>query len=336
MAAKDEPMKGHVLGIDGGATKTDYALFDADGSMKGLYRGGGGNHECYPRGYDELACHLRSDIERLLGPHGLAPERITRSVFGMAGADFPPQYESLTRMFRSLGFVDFLVRNDAYLGVKAGTETGMGVCSVNGTGTCCAGVGPDGREVQLGGVGFICGDDGGSVSIGAMAIRHAYCQLYKCGAETRITQKLFSALGIATKESFLPVLYEQYLSRNRSLTDFCLPVFEAADEGDDVARGILRQVGASLGDTVVGAIRELGFTQPVEVVLSGPVYTRASNPELMDAMKARVGAGSPVRPTFRLLRMPPVAGAVLWALEAIHGVPLPARGRRRVLEAFEQ
>ena len=74
-------MRSMVLGIDAGATKTDYALFDDRARLLSSFRGGTGNHEWYGGGYDELQEHLASDLEGGSTAHGAVSLSITRESF---------------------------------------------------------------------------------------------------------------------------------------------------------------------------------------------------------------------------------------------------------------
>ncbi|HUX22932.1 MAG TPA: BadF/BadG/BcrA/BcrD ATPase family protein [Spirochaetia bacterium] len=310
-------MSRFILGVDGGATKTDYRLVELDGDRTAVAQGGIGNHEWYPGGYKELATNVGRDVSSLLATFDLSPEQIAFSVFGMAGADFPSQKAALKDMFRAMGFRSFVVVNDALLGIWAGTTSGYGVCSVNGTGTSCAAIDYLGKELVIGGSGYVTGDDGGSGYIGATAVRRVFAELYQCGTPTRLSPTLSAMIGISEKSQFLPALYERYLSEGRILADFAPPVFEAASQGDEVAGEILRSAGEMLGRSVAGAIRELTFGERVEVVLSGAVYRNHPDSKLTAAVKETVLELSPVEPQFRVLQIPPVLGAVVRALSTL-------------------
>ena len=61
-----------VLGVDGGGTKTHYALFDTSGRPIDFFTSGPTNHESLPDGFTGLRNRLETDLETLFTRNGLA------------------------------------------------------------------------------------------------------------------------------------------------------------------------------------------------------------------------------------------------------------------------
>ena len=70
--------------------------------------------------------------------------------------------------------LEFQLENDGILGVKAASPNGKGICSINGTGTVTVGVDDRGQFLQVGGVGYISGDEAG----GSFIVRRTYQAVY--------------------------------------------------------------------------------------------------------------------------------------------------------------
>jgi N-acetylglucosamine kinase-like BadF-type ATPase len=99
-------------------------------------------------------------------------------------------------------------------------------------------------------------------------------------------------------------------------------VFEAARQGDTVARRVLEETGRELGLAARVAAAKVGFgpDDPLPLVLGGSVLRRAADPVFADAIVGDVRSAFPrVMPA--ILEYPPVLGALLLAIDA-SGVPV--------------
>ena len=56
----------YYIGIDGGGTKTAYALFDEKKNIVAMVKGPGSNHENMENGFDEAADIIWAGIKNLL------------------------------------------------------------------------------------------------------------------------------------------------------------------------------------------------------------------------------------------------------------------------------
>mgnify|MGYP000150042066 FL=1 len=132
-------MKKYVLGMDGGATKTHAALFDIDGNKVDMLEWGPTNHEVLDGGFDGFRKEMKDLLSSLFSRNSITAGDIVSSAFGMAGVDTRKQHKIISSIIDNLGIKDFVLFNDAYLGVKAGCPSGVGICVINGSGCTIAG-----------------------------------------------------------------------------------------------------------------------------------------------------------------------------------------------------
>jgi N-acetylglucosamine kinase-like BadF-type ATPase len=313
-------MKKYVIGVDGGGTKTHYALYDTEGNCIELAHGGPSNHEHFVGGYDDTKNEIKIHTDFLLKNNGLKISDVDYAVFGLAGADVNKQYVELSQRISDLGFTRFKVCNDAFLGVKAGSEKGYGICSINGTGTSCASIDSKGNWLQIGGAGYMFGDEAGGGFLAEMVIRRVHDYFYRCGEPTLMTKMLFEALGITSENEIVEAVYEILLKNRLAISDFSRFAFYAANEGDKVALDLLRHIGRETAKSVIGAIRKLNFgSDEIDVVLAGSLHVKGENPALVDTFKQEILSEVSNKIRFVILNVPPVMGAVLWALEEANG-----------------
>ncbi|NLT01446.1 MAG: N-acetylglucosamine kinase, partial [Acholeplasmataceae bacterium] len=188
-------MKEYIIGVDGGNTKTDYFLFDIAGNFIDFYRGGTCSHEGLHDSFAGSYRVMNEVFTNLFQRNKITIEQIKTAVFGLAGVDTPFQKAKLEEVVQMLGFTQFKVVNDSFLGIKAGTTNGYGVCSINGTGTSSGGIDLDGKNLQVGGIGAIVGDEAGGSWIARQAIRVVYDACYRFGQQTLLTEIVMKELG---------------------------------------------------------------------------------------------------------------------------------------------
>lgn len=308
----------YVLGVDGGGSKTHLALFDLAGNLVDFEQTGCTNHEILPGAYEEMERVLLSAVNVLLTRNRLAAANLGSAVFGISGVDTAEQHRLITYILQRGGFSDFLLCNDSFLGIKAGSRQGVGICSINGTGCSVSGLDSAGGTVVLGGQGEYTGEPGGGNYLGFQAIRAGYRHLFHMGPETALTGLLMKRFDVPSREEYIETIRREVSLGHQKVGDLAATVFDAACDGDAVAAAILEEMGQAIGVMVGGVIAGLAFDpdKPLDIVLAGSINVKGRHPAARDALRDTVLAASPGRDIrFTSLLQPPVAGAVLWALE---------------------
>ena len=329
--------KRYIIGVDGGNTKTDYFLFDTEGNYVSSLRAGTCSHERMPDGYEGSYREMQTCIAKLLGEQGLAMNVVEAGVFGLAGLDVPIQKENLEKVIARIGFEKYVAENDGYLGLKAGSVSGAGICSINGTGTVTTGIDYKGNRLQVGGVGYISGDDAGGAFIARELFREIHDTLYRCGVETTLLQPVCDLLGVEDKAYYIQVISALY-SSGFSHTPYIQLVFEHAGQGDRVALKIIHKVAREIAKSTAGCINNLSFeeNEVVEIILAGSVWVKPKTPVLIEAYKMYVESLTDAKCTYTILQVPPGIGAVLWALEVAKGHPVDEVLKERIIEEMEE
>lgn len=313
-------MTGYVLGLDGGGTKTQCALFDCNGKIVDFLNWGPTNHEVMKNGFDDLRKELEAIFSEICKRNGIKRDNLSACGFGMAGIDTREQHRIVSGIISGLGISKFVLCNDSYLGIKAGSSTGRGICVINGTGCSVTGIDAQGRMFQVGGQGSLTGDAGGGSVLGLRVLFAVYDHLIRGGRYTRMSDYLLKELDVENKYDYLDILTKRINERSLRVRDLNKFLFTAANEKDDVAVEVLENVGRELGRSVNAVISELGFVgeNPLNVTLAGSINVKGNNPTLVNAIKDEVSVKYPERNIeFTLLRKPPVSGAVIWALSMV-------------------
>lgn len=327
--------KKYVIGVDGGNSKTDYFLFDMQGDFIDHIHAGTCSHERFSDGYASAYRVMNENIQLLLARNQLTMDHVATGAFGLAGADLPSQKASLCEIVERIGFARYALDNDSFLGIKAGSDKGFGVCSINGSGTCTGGISPSGKRLQVGGMGSeLFGDEAGGYYLARKVLRAVYDYYYRSGPKTSMTDPVMELLQIPDKEAFAEATMDYVLARSLPNTELMQIMFSAADQGDRAAIGIIDNTAKQLAHSTVGCMHNLDFGTDVDVILAGSVWVKAESPLLFEKYADYVEQLTRHRCHFVILQVPPATGAVLWALELAWGRPVDSEIRRNIIDTI--
>ena len=325
-----------VLAVDGGNSKTDLALVDADGSVLALVRGPLGSPQHL--GVEGCLAVLDGLLERALRDAGLAgPEGPVADVAAllMAGVDFPSEEEALRDAVAERGWAPRVhVGNDTFAVLRAGTERGWGVAVTCGAGINCVGVAPDGRHARFPALGPITGDWGGGYDLGLSAVSAAARSEDGRGPRTSLERAVPAQFGLTTPTELAEAIHTGRIAQRRVIELAPLVLAEASD--DAVAAGIVRQLADEVVALARVALARLELTkEPVEVLLGGGVLQDVDG-DLLAAIETGLREAAPaatVRPTASAA----IVGAALLGLDELAvGREAQERLRRELGAAFSQ
>ena len=316
----------YVLGVDGGGTKTHALLVDESGRAAGFGAAGGSNYQTC--GLAEAGREIGAAARAALGP----VDQADLAYLCLAGADLAEDYAILEPAMLALGLARrVVVKNDTMAALGAGLTRSWGIAVVCGTGLNAVGLGPDGREVAFPSLGPISGDWGGGGDLSAEVIRAVMRAWDGRGQPTALRDRVLSRLGAHSEEDLLARLRHKRIEEPTILGLVPL-LFEAADEGDAVARQLVTRMGVEIAASANALIRRLGVAaEEVEVVLSGSIF-KGKGPLLIETVTAAIRAQAPTARISRV-RYEPVVGAALLGLEAL-GVTLTAEVIARLNETI--
>jgi N-acetylglucosamine kinase-like BadF-type ATPase len=280
------------------------------------------NHEALPGSFSQFEDEMGQFVSQTLSKNKISMKQIGYSVLGLAGVDTKLQHKIVSEILCRLGFEKFTLVNDAFLGIPAGSPTGIGICAINGTGCTLAGINSEGKTLQIGGVGFISADLGGGGMMSQMVVSSVYSELFRKGEPTSMTPAFFKKLGITSKYDFVEKIYEKMADLSFEASSCQKMLFEAVAGNDKVAAGILCDVATSYGRGISCMIEEVNYRKDevLHIVLAGSVFVKGEHPFLIEALKEVVSQDKPdYRINYTKLEVPPVAGAVIWALNTLNG-----------------
>ena len=300
----------YFLGADLGGTKTHMVIADETGRAVGFGEGGPANHQDV--GFDGMLFAMRSTLGQALASAQLTRQDISGAGFGIAGYDWPSEKPAMLANIALLELsVPLALVNDAIPGLVAGAEAGWGVNVVSGTGCNCRGWDEQHQcEGRVTGYGTLMGEAAGSSELVYRAMQLVGQAWTKRGPKTALADIFIKYCGAKNLED----LIEGYTEEHYQIGAETAPlVFQAAYDGDTVARELITWAGNELGEMANSIIRQLHFEKlKFDIVLSGSMFDGGNF--LIDPMRATI---QNIAPNARLVRLsvPPVLGAVLIGME---------------------
>ncbi|MCB5179118.1 N-acetylglucosamine kinase [Streptomyces antimicrobicus] len=325
-----------VLAVDAGNSKTDVALIDRDGTVRGSGRAGGFQppRSGVEAAVDELGRAVAEAVRAagLSGPEGAEGAGPYADLVSacLANADLPVEERQLTEALAARGWgAATEVRNDTFAILRAGLPPGAparGVAVVCGAGINCVGMLPDGRTARFPALGQLSGDWGGGGGLAAEALWWAARAEDGRGGPTELRTALPGHFGLGSMAELIEALHLGALPPVR--THELVPVlFAVAAAGDLVARSLVeRQADEVVALAVVALTRLDLLAQEAPVLLGGGVLT-ARHPLLHERIEAGLAARAPLA-RVAVVAAPPVLGAGLLGLDAV-GAPPEAHGKLR-------
>ena len=322
-----------ILGVDGGNTKTDLALFTIEGKLLNWVHLGTCSHENVPGSYDGAAEVLSGFIDQLCAGQGIERKDIAAAVMGLAGIDTGLQQREMVRATEILGIPRRVLVNDGFPTIKAVTPGGTGICCSCGTGVVVAGIDENGKMLQVGGIGAVSNDHAGGGAFATDVLGAVYGACMQNGPETAMTGAVMELLGEDDPELLMDAMSARH--ERQSDVVYTKTLFEYADKGDAVALSIVRLRAEEMADSVIGCWKRLQFGEPVHVVQAGTLWAKIEQPQMHEFFESRVRECIDQSVEFhRLISAPPVAGSSCWAMQLAQGEPLNDAQRGHIIDQF--
>ena len=316
------------LGLDGGATASQCALYDRENDRLLASCGGPIHYAVLENDPDDLQKRIEALVNPLLAEAGIVPGDVSGAVFGISGIDEAAHKKPIYKMLGRMGYESFYLSNDAYLAIKAECPGG-GISAVSGTGFSVAGIAPDGNYLQIGGHGIMTGDKGGSYYLIPAVTGAVYAQLFKNGPETEMTRYLAYWLEGKDRSRFYQAVSDAIVTDKEGAVLTILQIlYMAANHGDREALRILTESGKDYAAAISCAASILKLPEPIQVVLAGAQFVKCECTRAIDVIMEELNkiGGFHVK----IISAEPAAGALFWAME-IAGEP-PEETTRRSLQ----
>lgn len=276
-----------IIGIDGGGSNTRALLAGPDGGVLG--RGHAPSSNFQSVGFPAAAAAIQQAIAEAFASAGVASSTPIDAVcLGLAGVGRPEDRERMAAWVESQAIARrSKVVTDAEPVLAAGTPEGWGVALISGTGSVCFGRDPQGRQLQVGGWGYLLGDEGSGYDLAIRALRLATQTADGRAGAHALLRAILSHWNLAEPADLIGHVYRTEVSRP-SIAGLTRPVVALAAQGDRDALSLLDAAAVELARAAATAARQLELRDP-PVALAGGLL--GSSPPMRAALAERLGPG---------------------------------------------
>jgi N-acetylglucosamine kinase-like BadF-type ATPase len=324
-------MTEHVVGVDGGNSKTDAVVASTSGRVLARRRGPGVvSPLADPAGWRDRLASLVEQTRRDAGISSAGKAACV--VYFLANVDLAAERRIAQRELESTGQAEItVVQNDTLAVLRAGASRGWGVAVVSGAGINAVGRHPSGRTAGFLALGDYTGDSGGGLDLGIAGLGAAVRARDGRGPPTLLTASVPAHFGLRRPEDVAVAVHNGSI-RHDGLHVLAPVVFTAAAAGDAVAARLVDAFADEVAAMATALIRRLRLTRTdVEVVLGGGTL-QTGDAVLHERVTAGITAVAR-RAQVRVLDVPPVFGAVAEAWTRIGAADTALSRIRRALAA---
>jgi N-acetylglucosamine kinase-like BadF-type ATPase len=259
-----------ILGIDGGATRTDAILSDEEGHILGRGVGGPSNYNVV--GIEAAKASLKQAIEGALSDAQQDVQEVKAAAVGVPCRDEPPP---ISEWFANrLSNAKTIVVPDYELVLPAGTPQGWGVSIISGTGSVAFGRNPQGQRAMTGGWGYILGDEGSGYAIGLAALRSVARAQDGRSPRTMLTELILEAWGLKDLNDLSRRVYHGGTT-HADIAALTSVVIEAAAASDAIALSLTREAGSELALSVAALVPLLNWPEQIPCAMGGSVLIKS-------------------------------------------------------------
>ncbi len=275
-----------ILGIDGGGTHTRALLADDAGKILGYGEAAGSNPRAL--GWEVATMAIKVARWEALAAAGLPSDTpIDAICLGIAGVGRPEERVELERWAKKVRLAKRrLVVTEIEPIIAAGTPHGWGVALISGTGSSCFAIAPNGEKLQVGGWGYLLGDEGSGYDIALRALRLATQTADGRAAAPALLSAILEEWRLSEPRALVSHVYDGGLGRAEIAT-LTRPVLALAEAGDADALALLDQAATDLALMAQTAARRLSLIDP-PLSLAGGLLT--SSIYLRERLQHHLGA----------------------------------------------
>ena len=307
-----------VVGVDGGGTKTDAVILDAQQRVIGEGQAGPSNP--LRVGIAGAAAAVREAIDSACASAKLRRADLVAAQIGLAGARRRELRERMRETLMPLGIGEIEVVTDAQIALYGATDGAPGLVVIAGTGSICCGINARGKRFCAGGWGPIAGDEGGGAWLARRALRAVAYASDGRGPKTLLTELAAAYFHVTDPDDLTTAIYAPTITNER-LAGFGRDVVDAAKRKDPAALQIVVDGGRELGYSAAAVIRYLQMERErFQVAYVGGVF-RSAGDLMLDPLREEVKKVAP-RAYFEPPHFAPAVAAARMARERMNHIAL--------------
>lgn len=261
----------YLIGVDGGGTKTAFALAKTDGTVLRTLELDSTSYR--EHGIRKVIERLEEGVETLINEEGITREKLALIAIGAPGYGENPQQDEILETEVSKHFAPVMVHlcNDAVVAYYGALNGEPGINLVAGTGAIAYGENESGDSARSGGWSEHFSDEGSCYWLGKMAMG-LFCKEADGRKPKGPLYTIFRReFGLQDDMDFIAVVEQEYLPYRKKVASLQRFLLQAAREGDAAAQELYRAACGELAQMAVGIRGQVEFAGKCRVSLTGGI-----------------------------------------------------------------
>lgn len=255
----NEPL---FMGIDGGGSTLRIAIVNDKLHELSSLQAGAVNPSIV--GHEKARARIQGGVGAVLGEASMQAERISAVGIGIAGAsNLHAEHWLLDTLKPCLPTSHYVPSSDLEIALVGALAKRHGILLLAGTGSGAYASKPGEIRLQVGGWGYLLGDEGGSFWIGRELLRQAMRE-YDFGWDANadaLSRACLDELGLTQAKNLVAWVYQSDTAPVARIGRLAPLVLARAAEGDEQAMRILRRASEYLADHVQTLRQRLEYAE---------------------------------------------------------------------------
>ncbi|MEE8806936.1 MAG: BadF/BadG/BcrA/BcrD ATPase family protein [Lactimicrobium sp.] len=261
-------MSRYIIGIDGGGTKTIYALADETGKIIQTYAASSISYHEY--GIDTIIDRIKAGIRNVCAGADIKENQIRWIAAGIpCNGENSSADKQIKEKLQAYLSCRWILVNDAVIGFYGALGGKAGINVVSGTGSIAYGEDEEGNTARSGGWSDLVGDEGSCAWIGKKGM-----ELFFKEADERVQRgSLYTIVketyALRNDMDFIPIAEQKIFPNRKETASFQKLVLKAAEQKDTEAQKLYEMAAHELFLMADSVRRQLQFAGDVPVSLTG-------------------------------------------------------------------
>ncbi len=259
----------YIIGVDGGATKTEAVAYSLEDQELGSGYSGFGN---LLLNFDEATKNIMNAIQQCI--NSLKEQKRQGECLGIylgiAGIEVSDNIEKVETLLKEEFYCKVQGFHDSQLAHAAILKGEDGIITLSGTGSVSYGL-YKGKMARTGGWGHILGDEGSGYAIALAAFKRMTLEEDSGWVRSELTQMIMSKLNADQVNDIKEFIYS---ASKGEIAAFASIVVELAKAAEINSVNILKQAGKELAIMTERLYKKLGINEFINIGVSGSILSK--------------------------------------------------------------
>jgi len=306
----------YFLGIDGGATKTQFALCDENGQILSQYIDEGSPYR--QLGIKAVCNILKQGIEIIC--RGIDPGEIKGACFGMPcyGENMEDDLRAADQIREALTPLSLTFENDVAAAWAGSLAFKSGIVMLAGTGSMALGRDIHGVIKRTGGWSEFFSDEGSGYWLGRRTLEWFSKQADGRLPRGRLYEIMREHFSLSDDHSIAAIVEEQYIHSRRNVASLQKLLMQAAYEGDATAVGLYAAAAVEMAEMIRALRKQMNLYPGSPWSYAGGLFSVGDL--ILSPLRAEL---KDLDMTYIEPLLMPVDGAILFAVERFDPSDIP-------------